>query len=140
MIKEFPTEILEVYSELQGYLYFFKEYYVAISDHLIGYTTIKSYFFDTKKEAEDFIAQKSLLATHVTNMYYMVREYKKQGNHKYVIEPCTLIYIKQGFLPGLISEEFNLMLQEKNIFHNIALFNDALEADIYVSLLMENNE
>lgn len=136
MIKEFPTEVIEIYSELQGYIYFLKQSYIAIPDHLIGYTTIKSYFFDTKEETEDFIAQKSF--ENNKNLFYMLREYKENGNYKYIIEPCTLVYIKQGFLPGLQRVEDNLLLQKRYTITNIALFKDAMEADVYASLLMEN--
>ena len=138
MIKKFLIEIIEVYSELQGFVYFFKDSYVAIPDHLIGYTTVKSYFFNTKEEAEDFIAQKTL--KNDRNRFYMLREYKENDNYKYIIEPCTLVYIKQGFLPGLQKVEDNLLLQKRYTITNIALFKDAMEADIYASLLMENKQ
>lgn len=129
MIKQFSTEIIEVYSELQGFVYFLKDSYVAIPDHLIGYTTVKSYFFNTMKEAEDFVVQKTL--KNDKDIFYMLREYKEEDNYRYIIEPCTLVYIKQGFLPGLQRVEDNLLLQERHVITNIALFKDAIEAGIY---------
>lgn len=136
MIKKFLTEIIEVYSELQGFVYFFKDSYVAIPDHLIGYTTIKSYFFNTEKEAEDFVIQKTL--KNDKDVFYMLREYKEKDDYKYIIEPCTLVYIKQGFLPGLQRVEDNLLLQKRCVITNIALFKDAIEAGICASLLIKN--